>query len=154
MAPSLRQTSTMRSTKLLVLEAIRRHLFNYGCSPSYGELRAMVGVEPPRISAIVRQLTDEGQIVRQAGPRGLALPRRLANFSMIELLLELQERGLVVKVSPATSPLASGTIQQLSDNPTIDHLLQQLDEVAKGGKEAERDEQAGDHRRGSSQPHA
>lgn len=122
------QTRRMRGRKELALEAIRRHWYAYGASPSFSELGAVIDVRSAgRISAIVRELAAAGKIEHRRGEaRGLRLPRPLANHATSELLLELQARGLTLQVRAAVDPVsllaadlaadlcAGGTIEQLA----------------------------------------
>jgi hypothetical protein len=123
----LLQTSRMRDRVQLALEAIRRHFYAYGCPPSYRELGAAIGAQPSRVSAIVRELVEAGEIGHTPGARkSITLPRPLANYADSELLLELQHRGYVIQIGAAVKPLSivaveiaaeiqSGTIQQLPE---------------------------------------
>jgi hypothetical protein len=93
------QTSRMRDRVQLALEAIRQHFYRFGCSPSYRELGDIIDAPPSRVSAIVQELVERGEIGHTPGARrSITLPRPLANRSDSELLLELQARGHLIQV--------------------------------------------------------
>ena len=97
------QSPHMRGRAQLALEAIRRHRYAYGCSPSLRELGAAIGVtSPARVSAIVRQLDAAGLVIRRrSDARGITLPRPLDNHATSELLLELAARGVDLRAAAA-----------------------------------------------------
>lgn len=103
----LLQTSRMRDRVQLALEGIRRHFYAYGCSPSYRELGVIIDAPASRVSAIVSELVDRGEIGHTPGARkSITLPRPLSNRADSELLLELQARGYIVQIVAAVKPLA------------------------------------------------
>lgn len=104
----LRPNPALRNSRVAALEAIRRHFADYGRAPSYAELGARIGLAAQRIGAILRDLEASRYIALDHGRRGIHLLRQpLGEVATSELLLELQARGLAVRIVGEESPIAN-----------------------------------------------
>lgn len=105
----LRPSPFLRSSRVAALEAIRRHIADFGAVPSYAELGHRIGVLAQRVGAILRDLEADGYVALESGrPRRIKLQRAgLSVYATSELLLELQARGQMVRLQPATGLLPS-----------------------------------------------
>lgn len=75
-AGAQRQTPTMASYRLLVLDFVRKYIGEWKASPSYGEIAAGTGGSRTRVKKAVRSLERGGLLCRRPGPRGLSLPEQ------------------------------------------------------------------------------
>lgn len=97
MSAPLRLSPTSASRVVLALEFVRRYFLNFGRSPSFGEIAAELDVPIQRISAIIRQLEEDGEVLRTPGRRrGLRLPDRLDELADSEVMLLLKRRGWLI----------------------------------------------------------
>ena len=117
------------------MEAIRRHYADFGCSPSYAEIAARIGVEVHHIKKLLRSLSAAGEIGWTPGrARSITLPDPADMLSNSEHILRLQRRGHVLMLLPAGSaPVASvwpdATLVEVPDHVAkVEHDL--LDRLA------------------------
>lgn len=91
MDEALRLQPAMASRRLLVLTFIRQYIGRWGASPSISEIAEGTGSGRGGVKAALRALEADGSIVRRPGPRGIALPDRLA-----DAVRQLREAGYIV----------------------------------------------------------
>jgi SOS-response transcriptional repressor LexA len=92
----LRPTSTASNRRVNALEFIRRYFVAHGASPSLREIAAAIGTSVQRVSAIVHDLEQTGDILRGIGRRSIRLPDRTDELSESELVLLARRRGLLI----------------------------------------------------------
>lgn len=115
-ATALRLAPDMASLRLLVLSFIRAYIGRWGASPSYGEIAAATRSNRTRVRKAVRSLSDDGLILRAAGPRGLSLPDRRDEALRVlkalgwEIRPSEQDSGAGKLVAPAPS-VTNGPLQ-------------------------------------------
>lgn len=95
-ASDLRPTRVARSRRQAALEFIRRHFRDRGGSPSLSEISAAIGSSVASVVEILRDLEDDGEIIRRPGvARGIRLPDAVDELSDSEIDLALQRRGFI-----------------------------------------------------------
>lgn len=116
----------MVNRKALVLSFIKQYFADHGCSPSYGEIAAGLNTNRERVYHAVRQLTDDGDIVRVPGQRrSIALPDPSEQLSEVDALRQLRRIGWRIDLSamnllgPLALPVTNPTLPLI---PELDHI--------------------------------
>lgn len=116
-AAALRLAPDMASLRLLVLSFVRAYIGRWGASPSYGEIAAATRSNRTRVRKAVRSLSDDGLILRAAGPRGLSLPDRRDEALRVlkalgwEIWPSERDSGAGKLVAPSTSGVTNRPLQ-------------------------------------------
>lgn len=117
MGEEYRLTSTMVSSKLLVLGFVRNYITAHHASPSYGEIEAGTGIMRQQVWRIVRKLVQEGKLTKARGERGLGLPDRISEA--VQLLIAA---GFTVDADIERIRLPGVTIREIPASPPTPHM--------------------------------